>query len=363
MLQLRQEFAHLVRHEFGPERRDGPVVLMCVDPAYAKYARVTLVSLLLNTSRRDLRLVVLGSWDVESELREFARLASLFGASLTLIHLPDDALPAVLTGIAHLSRATYLRLLAPQILDVEWLLYLDSDLIVQSEISPLLELYDADSTVGAVEDRIGGRQRSAALRIANGGRYFNCGVLLLNCRRWRDNIVFRRSLAFYVENKQDVVYADQDILNVLLEKDKYLLPKKWNVMATEYEPYSLASHLNADTFDGIFHFSGEFKPWMRWADPWARDFYLRYARAFGIPDGFWRNPRTIREKRLLARAAEAERDFARAYLILKVVVQELADEYLRVMQGAEANGGKLVGERTAELRPDRPDAERDSEEI
>jgi lipopolysaccharide biosynthesis glycosyltransferase len=161
---------------------------------------------------------------------------------------------------------TYLRLYLPGLIpEADTILYLDSDLIVNTDVSSFFNEELGDLPLGAVHganvfwDLDGDFLKSVVL--ADEDRVFNAGVLLLNAKLWRETGLMEQSLEFGRIHASFLRSADQTILNALFSRKFHALPKRYNVPFLETDkPLALA--------DGIYHFVGSPKPW----DPLGRFF-------------------------------------------------------------------------------------------
>ena len=105
--------------------------------------------------------------------------------------------------LAHLSYATFFRYFIPQYVSEDLALYLDSDIIVRSNLDELFLEDMADWPVAAVAD---------ALVPST----FNAGVLLINVALWRQEKVTEHLLSL-TDQLHDQVFGDQGILNHLFK--------------------------------------------------------------------------------------------------------------------------------------------------
>ena len=128
--------------------------------------------------------------------------------------------------------ATYYRCMFSAILpdDVEKVLYLDCDIVVLGDIS---EFWNTDlSGCGAacIED-IGKDEdeRYERLHYDRSYSYFNAGVLLINLDYWREHKVDKQCVEYFQTYPERILFNDQDLLNVVLHKDKVFVPLKWNM--------------------------------------------------------------------------------------------------------------------------------------
>jgi lipopolysaccharide biosynthesis glycosyltransferase len=177
----------------------------------------------------------------------------------------------------HISASSYLRLFVDLALptDAARVVYLDSDLLVRTDIAPL---HDADlrgKTIGAVRDMAiadFGHPWSGVPDAAERGLlakpYFNAGVLVIDLERWRGH---DRGGELRACARSNYLNLDQDPLNDVLRDDWHPLELTWNVQAALVRLHALPPHawvrelasqreqLVRDT--RIVHFSWNIKPW------------------------------------------------------------------------------------------------------
>ena len=111
--------------------------------------------------------------------------------------------------------------------DVQRLLYLDSDTLVVGSLSPLLTLDMGGKTVGAVRDSLTSKYKTL-IGMREDEDYFNTGVLLIDVEAWRSANIPERIAAHVKEARSSYANPDQDLLNIVLRGDKYILPPKYN---------------------------------------------------------------------------------------------------------------------------------------
>ncbi|MEM8493790.1 MAG: glycosyltransferase family 8 protein [Planctomycetota bacterium] len=187
-----------------------------------------------------------------------------------------DALPEV----RHLSRATYLRLLLPELLpDVGRVLYLDADLLVGRDVEELYRIDLAGFPVGAVASLWGETlddPRAIPYCTADDcvpadAPLFNAGVLLMDLDAWRRDDLAARMISFLERYADRLVCADQDAINAVLAHRIAILSPHWNLVAAS--PHYLARIPDAALRDQvaawlaepnapvIMHYVGRHKPW------------------------------------------------------------------------------------------------------
>jgi lipopolysaccharide biosynthesis glycosyltransferase len=197
------------------------------------------------------------------------------GVEVAWIYVPPARLSQVdatvpqgpMAGTAHhVTRAGYARLLIPELLPrhVQRAVYLDSDVLVRGDLSPLFDL-DLDGALFAAVTDFAVASAPHPLFGESIPHYFNSGVLVLDVGRWRNAAFAERVLGWAGAQQQVLPFLDQDALNAVAE-DWYELEPRWNVqqgflwrpaLATEF-----ASQREA-LYDGavVLHFTGGTKPW------------------------------------------------------------------------------------------------------
>ena len=196
------------------------------------------------------------------------------------------------TNNAHISIETYYRFLIQKLLPFyDKVLYLDSDIVINGDISKLYNTDLQGKLLGAIRDidflanlnvKHGKRMGYAknVLKMKNPYDYFQAGVLVLNTKAMRERYTIKQWLT-YASNPA-FIYNDQDVLNAHCEGEVLYLPWEWNVVhdcggrVGNLFVHPLESAKDAKT-EEIIHYAGFQKPW---TDPDC-DFasiYWKYAR-------------------------------------------------------------------------------------
>ncbi len=260
-------------------------IVCASDDRFVQHCAVTLVSVLKNNPGEvTIYLLTEGLSDFNAFL--LTQLVRNNGGVLNIL-LVD---PALLKNcpmpdepkLAHISIATYYRLLIPLLLpgDVNKAIYLDCDIVVRKSLAELWNTPIDDLALGAVyqiEESTVSAVKRLGFPLSYG--YFNAGVLLVNLKYWRDHDVIARVFDYLNLNKDKILLHDQDTLNALLHDKCLKLPVKWNMMIDLFEKrmlkicdidngkivndYSIEksqflSEMNDPT---VLHFVSKPKPW------------------------------------------------------------------------------------------------------
>lgn len=199
----------------------------------------------------------------------------------------------------HFRPETYYRLLAPQLLpNVDKAIYLDSDLIVDSDIA---ELYDYDiqgfklgatrdaDTLGQIDgyDATVGPYLHDELGMDDPHDYFQAGVLLMNLAELRRTVTAQEFLSISTERMWR--WLDQDVLNKVVNGEYVRIPMKWNYLmdwqhlrrahiVSNAAPDVREEYDEARRNARIVHFAGpDNRPWL-YPDADGADLFWRYAQ-------------------------------------------------------------------------------------
>lgn len=210
-------------------------VFYACDDNFVKYTAVSLFSMQKNASPdRNYHIHVL-----HTDIAEQTQMAVLAMARENFKITFDDVseylgeLCERLPLRDYYSNTTYYRMfIADMFPELDKAIYIDSDAIVQGDIS---ELYDTDIS----EYHVGACHEQVMLQVDVYGNYvekclgleralfFNAGVLLINCKRFREYRILERFvklLGFY----DCRVTQDEDYLNILCHGHVLFLPQSWN---------------------------------------------------------------------------------------------------------------------------------------
>lgn len=243
------------------------------DDGYVMPTLVAMTSVLANTSSY-VAFHILDDGIAQKNRRRIERLAQRYGAAVDFIET-DRAWLGNFPADPRLAKTTYLRLRLPACLpDVARCIYLDGDLVVRHDIAELWNLDLHGKALAAVKDIVGdfleeGRHN---LQLDQDHIYFNAGVLVMDLARLRAFRLEEKAIAFAQKYPERIRIVDQDILNVLLQKDVAYFPLAWNYCLfpgqDRQEPwcdlqglYSQAERTACRHDAAIVHFANAVKPW------------------------------------------------------------------------------------------------------
>ena len=154
------------------------------------------------------------------------------------------------------SISTYYRLFLPELFPtIKKALYLDSDIVLRSDVAGLFATELGDNLVGAVPDAsvqiIPEFQKYVETVVGmNYKKYFNAGILVMNFKKMRE-WGFEKKAIKLLQNITFKVAQDQDVLNYLTKDLVTFVDPKWNVMP-------LGERVENPN---LVHYNLIFKPW------------------------------------------------------------------------------------------------------
>ena len=222
----------------------------------------------------------------ELEIEKFCE----FRGNNTDIHIVKTSLKK-LEGIPkflHITSTSCLKFDLPNLIpNQDKVLYLDSDVIIQKDLSDLVETNINDYYAGAVKDIV---LIDNDLNIKN---YFNSGVMLLNLKLMRENDA-STSLMNIRRSAANLTYVDQDCFNILFDKKVKLLPLIYNCFYGFFlkrrDKYSLdytnkffgTNYLSLDNIKKdscIIHLVSYDKPWIYFNSFFVREWDEYYRKS------------------------------------------------------------------------------------
>ncbi|KAA2232462.1 glycosyltransferase family 8 protein [Salinarimonas soli] len=262
-------------------RKEHPIVIVTAgDAGYALPMTVALHSALTALDQtRAVKVFVIGH---EIDPGHQARAtAALRGAhphvEVGWLRADQSSFSGLPTSHWH-SPAMYLRLLIPSLLPAEFerVLYIDGDVVVSRDLSPLWSLGMNGHPVMAVENFSDPTLDAAipglvsALGLDGAAPYFNSGVMLIDVPLWRELSIVERTLEVLGRHPDKISFGDQDALNAAIAGDWGALDPSYNVQLHTVADFGhrrwsprerrrqQRALLSAPT---ILHYTGPRKPW------------------------------------------------------------------------------------------------------
>lgn len=317
------------------KKAEIPIFFAC-DEGFVKYTMVSMKSIMENADRsRKYHIYILHMGITEAtQAKVLAMADEEFAIDFVDV---TDKMRSIADNLPirdYYSNTTYFRLFIPDMFpQYRKALYIDSDTIVVGNIAELYDHKLGKLYAGVCPDRVVaqtdilGDYVEKVLGVKR-ARYFNAGVMLMNCSQFRENHLldeFLEMLHIYLF----VVAQDQDYLNLICKNQVLYMEPKWNAQV-------FGELACPEEEVGLFHFNMAAKPW-HYEDCRLAEYFWKYAKMTADYDAI---------KEGLANYTDEQRrnDSVSGEKLIQLAVSEInrEDNYLRKMEKAGKSENKLA---------------------
>ena len=259
-------------------------IFYALDERFLKYGIVSLYSLRENAVSGNTYKIYFLHTDVTDESR--AKVKNLLERPGFEIYFENVG--EYLESIAHkfplrdyYSKTTYFRLfIADMHPEYEKAIYIDSDTIIQGDMSDLFDIDIKGFILGACHEQamVQVNEYGAYVEKCLGldrNLYFNAGLLLINCVEFRNRNVLDRFIQT-LQVYDCVVTQDEDYLNLLCKDHVKFIDQRWNTEIFGTIPYPIEEAK-------VLHYIMFNKPWHYETCPHA-DIFYKYAEKTWVYD-------------------------------------------------------------------------------
>lgn len=317
------------------KKAEIPIFFAC-DEGFVKYTMVSMKSIMENADRsRKYHIYILHMGITEAtQAKVLAMADEEFAIDFVDVTDKMKSIADKLPIRDYYSNTTYFRLFIPDMFpQYRKALYIDSDTIVVGNIAELYDYKLGKLYAGVCPDRVVaqtdilGDYVEKVLGVKR-TRYFNAGVMLMNCSQFRENHLldeFLEMLHVYLF----VVAQDQDYLNLICKNQVLYMEPKWNAQV-------FGELACPEEEVGLFHFNMAAKPW-HYEDCRLAEYFWKYAKMTADYDAI---------KEGLANYTDEQRrnDSVSGEKLIQLAVSEInrEDNYLRKMEKAGKSENKLA---------------------
>ena len=258
-------------------------IVMVSDNNYILQTKVAIWSMRENTCA-DIFLTIICSSQLNINCRtQLRKLENVVHNLKVNFYEVDDEMFSNVKTIGRIPITSYYRLIIADIIEDQKCIFLDGDIIVNTDLQTLyLENIDGFYIAGVRDNEFLLYPENAIYHYKTYGfnlytDYINAGVMIFNLSKIREDNLQRIFLDFM---KNDYPYMDQDILNKVCEGKIKLLDLEYNFFNST-KKYVVSKNNKIDNAGGInsnilqpkiLHFPGAFKPWknirIRYANQW-----------------------------------------------------------------------------------------------
>lgn len=280
--------------------KNNIAVALAVNNYFVPYLSVTLASVIEHAGPDNFYDIIILSGDIQPENKKGLEKLIAGKENFSIRYLNPapllDGYDLYMKG--HFSIETYYRLVLPELLpDYEKILYLDSDVVVETDLAQLYKedidgyllaaARDAD-TAGLYNGFEPEKKKytDQILRLKHPYDYFQAGVILFNLDAFRRKYKTEKILEFAAKRNWQLL--DQDVLNKICEGRVKYIDMSWNVMV-DYGRIRISQiirlapqwlhkmYMQARKNPKIIHYAGPEKPWIFPEMDMGQEFW-KYAR-------------------------------------------------------------------------------------
>ena len=288
------------------------------DNNYAQHVGVSMLSLFENNKHIDFINVYLIENGISEENKEKLKsICTKYNRKIIFINLKNFIYKINLNIDKEISVNLYARLFLATAIpeEVGRIIYLDSDSIVNNDISKLWELDLRGNYIAGVKDTVASSTKTK-VGLNDNDDYINSGMIVIDLNKWRENNVENQFINFINRNKGKVFHHDQGTINPVLSKRTLIIHPKYNAMTVmftmkyknilkyyEMNEYYSEKMLNEAINEPVFiHFTPAFvnRPWVKGCNHPLGKKYIEYLKMSP-----WKKNELIKDNRKIIEKAIA----------------------------------------------------------
>lgn len=253
-------------------------IVFGIDDDFVRPLGVLMTSIIENNKNENIEFHIISKY-ISKENRRIIKQFAIENDININIYIIDETIFNDLPTTSYITKAMYNRFLIPLILKdiADKVLYLDADIVCLNSIKDLKKVNIDDMVVAVIEES---NDYVVKKRVKDLGltskKYFNSGVLYININNWISKDI-NNKIINYAKSAKNMIFPDQDILNVVLEKDCLYIDKKYNyTFDVRYKPNRYIYDLPKDIV--FLHYVGKYKPWQKWCMHPVKNFFEKYSK-------------------------------------------------------------------------------------
>ena len=242
-------------------------ILYCLDENYNHQALTSIISVLdSSTEKLNIFIIHKNPKSLNNLPNKIIEHNNLNDIKIIKFEAKNKYFPNI--DNTHISEATYYRLYIENLLpkNIDEVLYLDCDVIcIKDPIEAISNLSkktkESKNIIAVKTEFVKDNENREFFENLNSNlkRYFNAGVMYIDLKRWRRFNVEKKSLKIIEEKQKDLLYWDQDVLNILFENRYLEIEEKLNFKVGGDRLYS--NELTVSNNEIFIHYMGSKKPW------------------------------------------------------------------------------------------------------
>lgn len=245
---LNEQDEDIIHIGFGLHDKDGH---------YSVWVGTVMQSILEHTDSRICFHILHDETVSEENKRKLKQVAHQKGDSIQFHFIDTSIFDDVKDRLHRFTVGTMFRLMLPEMLpNLNKIIYLDADLLVNTDIKDLWDIDISNYFVAGVRDYGTCHHTFTPYPVRKGmvdrQNYINAGVLILNLDKIRSyGNVKNQSIQYLIDNPESNLF-DQDALNVIYKNSILLLDEKWNSFVLVLKSKNVKEMENR-----IYHYVGD----------------------------------------------------------------------------------------------------------
>ena len=227
-------------------------IVFCIDNNYTNLLAIAINSILKNIKKDySVNFFIMHKNMTNTNIRKIKSLVKNAN-KVYFIQVDENKLLADFTIPNNwTNKVCYYRLIAPQIIqefkinnnltEEEKLLYLDADIIVNGDISPIFDTDISKVAIGAVRSplNIDELEHIPTLNLPEEHKYIYSGLLLYNIKNYLNDNIIEQAIKINQSYPNGLKWADMDMINMIFSPNKYvpILPKYSIFPGLDLTPY------------------------------------------------------------------------------------------------------------------------------
>ena len=246
-------------------------IACCSNEKLAPMFGVVVTSVGINVTSDDVMMYLLHNGLKDSTVKRLQKIADRYNVRLKFLEIDLEILKDCPTNtkLHYANVMTYARFLLPSMLaNLDKVIYLDCDLVVCKDLKSLWETDVNDIAVAMAPDYNYNNEETLGRLGGHVSNYLNSGVIVMNLDYWRKHDVQNRLLSYIIDKGKELIYNDQDALNVILDDERKQLSARYNVTPYYFHrnldnyPKEMHEEIREARIDPVvFHYLGPIKPW------------------------------------------------------------------------------------------------------
>lgn len=231
------------------------------DDNYSSLTMISMLSIVQNTDK-NIDFIILYSSLSEKSFEILNYVKNYENCKITYVKVDEKKFEKFQN--AHwVTIQAWFRILLPELSpQYDKIIYFDGDTMLRGDIAKFYETDMSDAYLAATLECV--NENNLNRLQMKGGNYFNSGVMLINCKKWREENLFD-VIKDCAENNKLVTCGDQDALNIVFdEKNKIICPGNiiyiqtwfWNRTKTQYKSHIDPDFKKEEKDVLIVHFTG-----------------------------------------------------------------------------------------------------------